>query len=346
VRARRRWRPVLRQAHAWTGFLVSILIAAMALSGSVLLFKDDLRRLGLSSPAVPATVDPRQLGAIANAAQQAFGGQLRFVRFASEDLGIHEVALKEGGAYLNGDGRIVERWSGRRPLDWLVEFHHRLMLDKTGANLLGVVGIVALALTLSGLVLWWPTRRKFRPNPVPARNHRSALIASHRDLGALLAPILVLSFVTAIPMGLSQLSQPMFGFSRAPPKVDAVAAPTIDWTRVMPAVTQALPDAVPRQVTFPNGGKAASVRLRRPDEWHRQGFSIAYVSPEGAIMRVIDAQGEGAGARAYARLFPLHTGQAPWAPLRFLLLAGGLGLALIALLGAEAFRRRLLGSRR
>jgi uncharacterized iron-regulated membrane protein len=340
----RGWSRLLRRAHAWTGFVASLLIAAMALSGSLLLFRDDIRRLTVTEAAAAPLTDPVRLGTIANEAQRRFGGDLRFLRFGSEQFGLNEAFLKGGGAYLDNGGQVAAQWSGRRPLDWLVEFHHRLLLDKTGATAIGVIGIAAFGLLVSGLVLWWPMRRAFRMSPIPARNRRPALLASHRDLGALLSPILLLSIVTGVAMALPGMSQPLFGFNRTPPKA-AGPALKIDWTRAIPAAAGRMPDAVPRQISFAGDGKAATIRLRRPGEWNRQGLSTVYLSSNGSILGVVDAEAERAGARAYARLFPLHSGQVGWRPLRLLLLAGGIGMALLALLGAEAFRRRLFGSR-
>lgn len=337
-----RWRPTLRSAHAWTGFAACLMLAAMGLSGSVLLFKDDLRRLTVEGAAQRPVADPVRLGHVMNAAQRQFGEELRTLRFASEEFGLNEAFLEEGGAYLDARGQVVERWAGRRPLDWLVEFHHRLLLDRTGATIIGILGLFALGLLVSGLVLWWPMRRLFSPRPFPARNRRPALLAVHRDLGVLLSPMLLLILLTGIPLGLSTVSQPLFGFSRKPPAAERGAGGAIDWTKVLPAAVRKLPEGVPRQIGVAGGGKPATVRLRLPGEWNRQGLSMVYVSPTGEIIGSVNAEKEQAGARVYARLFPLHSGQVGRLPLRLALLLTGLGLALLSLLGAEAFRRRLI----
>lgn len=341
-RSASRWRRRLRQAHAWVGLVASLLIAAMALSGTVLLFKDDLRRLSVAGAAAPAPKDPARLGAIVNEAARRFGSELRTVRFGSTDFGLAEAILEDGGAYLDGDGRMVAQWSGRRTLDWLVEFHHHLFLGKTGATIIGTVGLVAFAMLVSGLWLWWPTRGSFRLRP-RLRNRRAALLANHRDLGALLAPLLVVSILTGTAMGLSDVSQTLFGFRRQTPDVGRGHGASIDWREAIPAAVARLPDAVPRQVQLATGNRAATIRLRRPGEWNRQGLSMVYLSPGGTILGVVDAEAERIGARLYARLFPVHSGQVGQLILKLLLLAGGLGLTLVALLGGEAFRRRLRG---
>lgn len=152
----------MRLCHAWTGLVVSLLLATMAASGTILLFKDDLRRLGLGTATVAPTGDPQTLGGIANAARAQFGGELRSIRFASTELPAHEAKLADGGAYLGSDGRAVRIWHGDRPLDLLVEFHHKLFLAETGRTLLGVLAVILTVMTVSGVILWWPMRRTWR----------------------------------------------------------------------------------------------------------------------------------------------------------------------------------------
>lgn len=333
-------RRFLREAHAWAGFAASLFIAAMALSGSVLLFKDELR--ALSNPRSPGIVatDPVALGHVLNEAEHRYGASLRYIRFASPHSRLHEAALKHGGAYLGGDGQVVEEWTGRRPLDWLVEFHHKLFLDKTGATIIGIAGVVALSLILSGLWLWWPMRGRFRANPMPVKNTRPALLASHRDLGVVLAPVLLVSIATGTMMALPAISQPLFGFKRTVPDV-ASERSGIDWKMALPQAAAQLPNAVPRQVIFGAKGKAATIRFRGKREWNRDGLSMIYLAPDGGMLRIVNAQSEPAGASLYGRLFPLHSGQLGSLWVRLVLLAGGLGLTLVSLLGAEGFRRRV-----
>lgn len=333
-------RRFLREAHAWAGFAASLFIAAMALSGSVLLFKDELRAFSRPRAAEIVVTDPVALGHVLNEAEHRYGASLRYIRFASPQSRLHEAALTTGGAYLGGDGQVVEEWTGRRPLDWLVEFHHKLFLDKTGATIIGVAGVVALSLVFSGLWLWWPMRGHFRPNPVPVRNARAALLASHRDLGVLLAPVLLVSIATGTVMALPAIAHPLFGFKRTVPDV-ASERSGIDWRKVLPQAAAQLPNAVPRQVIFGAKGKAATIRFRGTREWNREGLSMIYLAPDGAVLSIVDAQSEPAGAGLYGRIFPLHSGQLGSLWVRLLLLAGGLGLTLVSLLGAEGFRRRV-----
>lgn len=340
-RAKRRWRPLLRSCHAWTGLVVSLLLAAMAASGTTLLFKDDLRRLGLGTATVAPTRDPQRLGDIANAAKAQFGDDLRSVRFASIELPAHEAKLSDGGAYLGNDGQAVRTWHGERPLDLLVEFHHKLFLAETGRTLLGVLAVILTVMIVSGMILWWPVRRTWRARVWPDSGRRKSLIAVHRDLGALLTPILLVTALTGIAISWPTIIQPVFDFSRKPGVIDTRSADTIDWRAPLQAGAAAVPGAVIRMLTFGTVDKPTALRLRHADEWNNQGLSFVWFDGTGVIAKVADTRAEGRSARAYGMIYPIHSGQTPLRSFRILLAVTGIGLLLISLLGAAAFARKL-----
>jgi uncharacterized iron-regulated membrane protein len=332
---------LLRSCHAWTGLVLSLLLAAMAASGTILLFKDDLRRLGLGPAVIAPTNDPQRLGAIANQAKARFGDDLRSIRFANADLPAHEAKLADGGAYLDGDGRVLRLWQGERPLDLLVEFHHKLFLAETGRNLLGLLALALTAMIVSGFVLWWPLRRSWRARRWPANRRRKALLAVHRDLGALITPMLLVTALTGVLISWPTVVQPSFAFSRKPGIVATPPAGAIDWRGALQTGSAAVPGAQLRGLTFASGDKPSLLRLRHGEEWNGQGLSFAWFDGAGAIAKVIDTRAERRAARAHGLIYPLHSGQTPQRWFRFVLAAAGIGLLLISLFGAAAFARKL-----
>lgn len=52
------------------------------------------------------------------------------------------------------------------------------------------------AFVVTGLILWWRPRRTFEWRLWPARMSRPAIVRHHRDLGVVVAPLLLLSLVT------------------------------------------------------------------------------------------------------------------------------------------------------
>lgn len=336
----------LRRLHAWLGLVLSLLLAAMALSGAALVFKDDWRRGTLSQPPLTER-GPLELAKAIETAHAAFApGEVTAVLFASPHLRLDEVFLRNGaGAYLDPrSAAVTARWEAEaRPADILFDLHHRLFAGELGIRITGWIGVLAAGMALSGLVLWWPARRSFRFRWKPAGPTRAGWLAAHRDLGALVAPMALWVTLSGACLALDDLSAPLFGF--APPKPPAAdETGPVDWAAVLTSAQARFPDAAPRYAIPPQkAGAPVQIRLQQPGEWHANGRTQVWLEPDGRVLAVHDVMHAGRGERAYYALWPLHAvkvGGLAWKAVVFL---AGLGVAALALYGAEAYRRKLLG---
>jgi surface polysaccharide O-acyltransferase-like enzyme len=59
---------------------------------------------------------------------------------------------------------------------------------------------VELFFVISGVILWWRTRRTFQLRLWPKRMSRPSIVMRHRDLGVIAAPLLLISIVTGTMM--------------------------------------------------------------------------------------------------------------------------------------------------
>ena len=205
------------------------------------------------------------------------------------------------------------------------------------------------AMAASGLVLWWPARRSFAAAVVPRRKGRAGWLGAHRDLAVMVAPMVFVSTLTGATMALPDLSRPLFQ-APAPkgPKVAVAASGVTDWPAALAAAQARFPDAVVRMaIPARKPGQAASFRMRQPGEWHTNGRTTVFFDPaDGRVVGVYDAMAQGAGARIYNAAWPVHTARFGGPAWKALIVAGGLGLAALALYGSEAYRRKLFASRR
>jgi len=89
------------------------------------------------------------------------------------------------GAYADQAGNVVATWQSQweRPEIWLFDFHHHLFAGDTGETVAGIAGIAGLFFVLSGIILWWRTRKTFEFRLWPRRMSRPAIVRQHRDLG-------------------------------------------------------------------------------------------------------------------------------------------------------------------
>jgi uncharacterized iron-regulated membrane protein len=79
----------------------------------------------------------------------------------------------------------------------LFDLHAHLMAGETGERVGGVIGLLGVVLAVTGLVLWWPARRRLSlANLVPRDLSRRTLLIWHRDVGAVTSPILLVLLLT------------------------------------------------------------------------------------------------------------------------------------------------------
>src|SRR3546814_3273560 len=82
----------------------------------------------------------------------------------------------------------------------MFDFHHHLFAGDSGEWVIGAAGLCGLFFVISGVILWWRTRKTFRLRLWPKRMSRPAIVTHHRDLGVIVAPLLLLSLVTGTMM--------------------------------------------------------------------------------------------------------------------------------------------------
>lgn len=340
----------LRQVHAWTGFALSLVVAVIALSGAALVFKAEWLKLTVPGAARAVQPDLLASAAAAGAAERAFGGAaVRSVVLASPDFGLHQVYLRdEGGAYLDPrDGRVVQRWrKNGRVVDWLFDLHHHLLSGKTGTKISGWIGVAAALMVLTGLVVWAPASRSFRGLVAPRSLKRASLLAAHRDLGLMAAPVILILTLSGAAVALPETAKPLLGAAggaktpTVPPRAENSAG--VDWPRAVSAAQGRFPAAQLRVLVWPGTAEApAEVRLRQPEEWHANGRTVVWTSAEGALLGADDAQKQAAGARLFNSFWPVHASRVGGLLWKLITFLAGLSLAALSLYGAESFRRRL-----
>jgi uncharacterized iron-regulated membrane protein len=338
---------VLRKIHAWAGLGLCLILTPLALSGASLVFKPQWIRATVPGADVAVVVTP-EAGALAMARAEAAFGSVRSVTFAGPEVGLHQVYVADGGGYLSPAGAVVQTWGqNERVVDWLFDLHHHLLSGDAGQTVAGIAGLLAVAMVLTGLVIWAPAWRSFRGRIAPGRG-RSGWLSAHRDLGLVATPILLTILLTGAPVALNQFTPSVMGFERAAPPAGAFGAGEVDW-RVALAAAQARFPGSELRVAIPaaEAGKPASIRLRQPGEWHANGRTIVYVDPATSrIAAVDDAMTQEPASRLYNAFWPVHASKVGGLPWKIATFLGGLSLAALSIYGAESYRRKLFPVRR
>jgi uncharacterized iron-regulated membrane protein len=349
---------VVRLLHRWTGGLIGLLLAVLGLTGTLLLHEDVFLRATVPHAADAQRQDAATLGA---AAARIFGAEdrPRSILLASQRVGLHRLTYKdEHAAYADQDGAIVQSWTSNwaRPEIWLFDLHHHLFNGDTGEIIGGIAGLAGLGFVGTGLWLWWPTRRMFHLRLWPRMMKRAAIVHHHRDLGVLVAPLLILSLTTGAAMNLKWFSDAIRApFSSAATMKAASAPPKIkggklaanpDWTGMVAQAQARYPGAEVRLISVPaKPGGLIQMRLRQQVEWLPNGRTMAWFDPAtGKMVATRDAQGLPLGSRIANLDYPLHAAKVGGLPYRLVMTVSGVTLTLLGTLAVVTFWGNLVGN--
>ncbi len=156
------------QLHLWGGVLAALYLCAIGISGSLLVFKDELMpRPARSSSAssVAASCTPRiLLAALDRAATSRPDLQPVLASCPTPAMPFLTVAMQSAASstqttvYLDPDSlRIAgERIQDNSWIAWVYRFHLELLFARNGRQWNGVGASLLLLLVLSGIMLWWP----------------------------------------------------------------------------------------------------------------------------------------------------------------------------------------------
>jgi uncharacterized iron-regulated membrane protein len=157
--------------HLWSGIALGLYILMISLTGSVLVYSNELYRA--ATPEAIVSTDPGPLltdAQLAEAARRLYPGHLvvRITRARNPDQAV-DVSLRRGDEIKH---RQFDARSGRDLGDsvptaiWLVskliDLHDNLLAGPTGRKVNGVGALAMLAVTMTGLVIWWPGVKTWR----------------------------------------------------------------------------------------------------------------------------------------------------------------------------------------
>ena len=69
-------------------------------------------------------------------------------------------------------------------------------MGETGVLISGVLALIGVGFVLTGVLLWWRTRKTFAFRLLPQSWSRLHILRHHRDLGVVTTPLLSITIVT------------------------------------------------------------------------------------------------------------------------------------------------------
>jgi uncharacterized iron-regulated membrane protein len=174
-------RKALFQAHLWSGIALGVYILMMSVTGSVLVYSNELYRAATREPIISKGSGPRLTDdQLAEAAGHLYPGYrvVQIARAVNLDQAVN-VSLRRGDEIKH---RLFDPRSGRDLGDsvpmgiWLVsrliDLHDNLFAGPTGRKVNGGGALAMLAVAMTGLAIWWPGIKTWRRS-----------LTLHRDAG-------------------------------------------------------------------------------------------------------------------------------------------------------------------
>jgi len=341
---------ILSFLHRWSGGLIGLLLAVLGLSGTILLWEGSW--VSLPGAHDPLSENVQVVGRLAE--RETAAGAIR-ITFASPEIGLHQVAREGGaGAYLNQQGDTVATWASQwqRPELWLFDLHHHLFAGRTGELVAGWAGVFGLLFVITGSLLWWRSRRNWRPSLLPRKFQPGPIVSHHRDLGIIVAPLLLLSFLTGTGMLFRDVTAMVLSpwgklETRARPPEVAPAIGPVPVAAMLVEAKARFPDAALRRLNAPmKPGQPWSVTMRQPFEWSMNGRTRLMFDGNGRLVKLDDPAKGSQAAAIFEKFLPLHSAKVGGLAWRLVMTLSGLGLTILGGFATWSFWFRKAKKRR
>lgn len=335
-------RSLFRSIHLWLTFLVGLFLLSASLSGTALVFKDEID--AWLRPDLREVVPKGQRASLTQVLDNARAANpshaLRLAMTPRTPEATYELWMLPPESGKVTDYLLVyvdpytadilgERQAAASPMLLLHYWHAQLLFGGTlGKALVALGGLGLLALSLTGLVLWWPGRQKLRRALTIKRGqpwHR-ILYDLHRAAGFYLTPLLVVVALTGIALVYHDASEEailQLTGSEAPPElpqIEASGQSPLPAEELLRRADRHFPEALTTRLRFPAGPEAPFVvRKRFASEQHPNGKSYVVLNPyTGVIESVRNAPDGPVGWKVVDLLYPLHKGDVLGRPLHLI----------------------------
>ena len=333
-------------AHQWVGLAAAAFLVVIAVSGSALVFENEIDRA--LNPALSYVPNPdgrlrplplEELVARLNAGRpdDPIGG----VRIADRSDQAYEFSSRLRRStfvdpYL---GRVLGSRDREKSLArWLHLLHTRFNAGDIGEQMVGWFSVAMLGLATSGLVLWWPRKIAALRSSSSWKRLNFDL---HNVLGVYSWLVIVAITLSGVLIAFEAKTDPLVRRLNAGPEPPApqstpmAGAKRITLDQAIAIGESALPGAVTSNVNVPANPKAVFRILKKfPEDRTPAGRSRVYLDQfSGAVLLVENTRTAALGTRILNLKRSAHTGDIFGAPTQALYFLVSVGIAMQAITG-------------
>ena len=166
-----RVRRAVFQIHLWTGLGIGLYLLMICLTGSVLVYRNEIYRAFSPEPVIVAgsgeSLTPETL---TEAAQRVYPDHdVTDVRTGDTPQHAVEISLRDDGETIR---RLFHPYTGEdlgdplpvgyRVSAWMLDLHDNLLGGRTGRKINGIGAFSFIVLAVTGIFVWWPGVRSWR----------------------------------------------------------------------------------------------------------------------------------------------------------------------------------------
>ena len=149
--------------HQWVGLAAGLFLIVISVSGSALVFENEIdRALNRSTSFVATGGSPLPIETLIGRVQAAYpADQVTGVRIADQPDQAYEFSLRSRrSAMVNPyTGAVLGLRDHEKSFArWLHLVHTRFVAGEVGEKMVGGFSVAMLGLAITGLVLWWPRK--------------------------------------------------------------------------------------------------------------------------------------------------------------------------------------------
>lgn len=347
-------RRLIYQLHSWLGLIAGLGLLVIGLTGSALVFKEEIDRV--IAPEVVIRADPSQPrlapDAFFAAAQEHLPERVVMGRGIAlkPDMNDAVYAVKPG----EEDGKMIyidpatgkptaqDPENGETFTDWVLKLHYAFLTDHTGEFIVGIFGVLLCLLGISGVWIYrgfWKTLFQLRLG----KSARIFFSDLHKMVGiSSTAFNLVLGF-TGAWWNLTHIIGHWIEEEHAPPvvekwdgpvSIDAMVAKAREKVPGYQANWISLPFAPGADISFFGALEGQGV-LRSP-----YGSIVTFDAATGELKSALAVKDMGPGGQILDAFRPMHFGNFGGLPVKILWALGGLTPAILALSGSLMWWKR------
>ncbi|KVW93311.1 PepSY-associated TM helix domain-containing protein [Thiobacillus denitrificans] len=347
--------------HLYTGLFVGLLLVLSGLSGSVLVFRDEIEVFAYPELLVTAAQGERvAVDEMLQTVQRAYPEDrpfaIRMPRTPQQTYLVKMNTAHDLFVYVDPySGRIL---GAHRQEDsvtgWILLLHTELLSGEAGETALGIGGLLLIGLCVTGLVLWWPRNGKISQGFKVQWSARWKRLNFdlHRVSGVYVALLLLITAFTGVSLVFNKTVTKLIDAITASPPRAAPPLPTPPRAgtpaRSLDALLRQADRVLPAATTWiglPQASQApVVVRKKLPQESHSNGRNFVYLDQyTGQVLQVEHALTAPLGTRISNALYPIHIGAIAGTPTRVLQIAVGLAPTLLFVTGFVMWKSRRKG---